>query len=82
MAAIQIASVRPDQEHLRASAIRARLAGIPVVLAIGLIPSLGAAWTMVLVTAVCTAEVLSDLFAANPEILTVMAESVRVDGES
>jgi low temperature requirement protein LtrA len=82
MAAIQIASVRPGQEHLRVWAIRARLAGIPVVLAIGLIPSLGAAWTMVLVTAVCTAEVLADLFAANPEIVTVITESVRVDRES
>jgi low temperature requirement protein LtrA len=82
MAAIQVASVRPGQDHLRAWAIRSRLAGIPLTLIIGLIPGLNAVWAMVLVTAVCTAEVLSDLFAANPEILSVVAASVRVDDES
>ncbi len=82
MAAIQVASVRPDQEHLRMWAIRSRLAGIPLVLVIGLIPGLSAVWTMVLVTAVCTAEVLADLFAANPEILSALSASVRVDSES
>jgi len=82
MAAIQIASVRLGQEHLRMWAIRARLAGIPVVLVIGLIPGLGAVWTMVLVTAVCTGEVLSDLFAANPEFLSAVAASIRVEDDS
>jgi low temperature requirement protein LtrA len=82
MAAIQVASVRPGQEHLRVWAIRSRLAGIPLVLVIGLIPGLSAVWTMVLVTAVCTVEVLADLFAANPEILSALSASVRVDSES
>jgi low temperature requirement protein LtrA len=82
MAAIQVASVRPGQEHLRGWAIRSRLAGIPLVLVIGLIPGLSAVWTMVLVTAVCTVEVLADLFAANPEILSALSASVRVDSES
>ena len=62
-------------------AIRARLAGIPVVLVIGLIPGLGAVWTMVLVTAVCTGEVLSDLFAANPEFLSAVSASIRVEND-
>ena len=82
MAGIQIASVRPGQEHLRASAIRARLAGIPLMLIIGLIPGLGAVWTMALVTAVCTAEVLVDLFAANPEIISALSASLRVEDDS
>jgi low temperature requirement protein LtrA len=82
MAAIQLASVRPEQEHLRVWAIRARLIGIPVVLIIGLIPGLGAAWTMVLVTAVCTGEVLADLFAANPEIISALSASIRVESDS
>lgn len=82
MAAIQTASVRPGQEHLRTWAIRARLVGIPAVLIIGLIPGLGAVWTMVLVTAVCTAEVLADLFAANPEIISAISASIRVEGDS
>ena len=82
MAGIQIASVRAGQEHLRASAIRARLAGIPLVLIIGLIPGLGAVWTMALVTAACTAEVLVDLFAANPEIISALSASLRVEDDS
>ena len=82
MAGIQIASVRPGQEHLRASAIRARLAGIPLMLIIGLIPGLGAVWTMALVTAVCTAEVLVDLFAANPEFISALSASLRVEDDS
>ena len=82
MTAIQVASVRPGQEHLREWVIRARLAGIPLVLVIGLIPGLGAVWTMVLVTAVCTGEVLSDLFAANPEFLSALSASIRVDSDS
>ncbi|MGB5380484.1 MAG: low temperature requirement protein A [Acidimicrobiia bacterium] len=82
MAGIQIASVRAGQEHLRASAIRARLAGIPLVLIIGLIPGLGAVWTMALVTAVCTAEVLVDLFAANPEFISALSASLRVEDDS
>ena len=82
MAAIQVASVRPGQGHLRAWAIRSRLAGIPLVLVIGLIPGLSAVWTMVLVTAVCTAEVLSDLFAANPEFLSAVSASLRVEDDS
>ena len=82
MAAIQVASVRPQQEHLRTWAIRARLVGIPVVLIIGLIPGLGAAWTMVLATAVCTGEVLADLFAANHEIISALSASIRVEGDS
>jgi low temperature requirement protein LtrA len=82
MAAIQVASVRPGQVHLRGWAIRARLTGIPVVLVIGLIPGLGAVWTMVLVTAVCTGEVLSDLFAANPEFLSAVSSSLRVEDDS
>jgi low temperature requirement protein LtrA len=82
MAAIQVASVRPGQENLRVWAIRSRLAGIPLVLVIGLIPGLSAVWTMVLVTAVCTVEVLADLFAANPEILSALSASIRVDSES
>ena len=82
MAAIQVASVRPGQEHLRGRAIRARLTGIPVVLVVGLIPGLGAVWTMVFVTAVCTGEVLSDLFAANPEFLSAVSASLRVEDDS
>ena len=63
-------------------AIRSRLAGIPLVLVIGLIPGLSAVWTMVLVTAVCTGEVLSDLFAANPEFLSAVSASLRVEDDS
>jgi len=81
MASIQIASVRPGQEHLRKAAIRARLVGIPLVLVIGLVPGLGAVWTMVLVTAVCTGEVMADLFAANPEFLSALAASIRVEDD-
>jgi low temperature requirement protein LtrA len=81
MASIQLASVRPRQEHLRQSAIRARLAGIPLVLIIGLIPGLGAVWTMVLVAAVCTGEVLADLLAANPEIISAISASIRVEND-
>lgn len=69
MAAIQFASIRHGQEHLRRAAFRARLIGIPVVLAIGLIPQLPAAWAMPLVTLVCTAEVVADLAAANPDAI-------------
>jgi low temperature requirement protein LtrA len=82
MAAIQTASVRPGQEHLREWAIRARLAGIPLVLLIGLIPGLDAVWAMVIVTAICTGEVLSDLFAANPEFLKTLAASLRVEDDA
>jgi len=42
-----------------------RLVGIPVVLLIGIIPGVGAVWTMVLVTAVCSGEIVADLVAAN-----------------
>ncbi len=65
MAAIQTASVRSDQEQLRRSVIINRLLGIPLLLLVGLIPGLGAAWTMVLVTAVCSGEIVADLVAAN-----------------
>lgn len=82
MVAIQVASVRQEQEQLRTWAIRARLIGIPGVLVLGLIPGLGAAWTMVLVTAVCTGEVLADLFAANPEIISALSASIRVEEDS
>ncbi len=65
MAAIQVASVRVDRERLRRSVIINRLVGIPVVLLIGLIPGIGAVWTMALVTAVCSGEIVADLVAAN-----------------
>ena len=65
MAAIQVASVRVDREPLRRSVIINRLVGIPVVLLIGLVPGLGAVWTMALVTAVCSGEIVADLVAAN-----------------
>jgi low temperature requirement protein LtrA len=77
MAAIQFASIRDGQEHLRRAAIRGRLVGIPFVLAIGLIPGLPAAWAMALVTLVCTAEVVADLIVANPEALRSAAVAVR-----
>jgi len=63
MAAIQVASVRVDRERLRRSVIINRLVGIPVVLLIGLIPGIGAVWTMALVTAVCSGEIVADLVA-------------------
>ncbi len=65
MAAIQVASVRVDRERLRRSVIINRLVGIPVVLLIGLIPGIGAVWTMALVTAVCSGEIVADLVATN-----------------
>jgi low temperature requirement protein LtrA len=65
MAAIQVASVRSGGEQLRRSVILNRLVGIPVVLLIGLIPGIGAVWTMALVTAVCSGEIVADLVAAN-----------------
>lgn len=65
MAAIQVASVRTDRERLRRLVIINRLVGIPLVLVIGLIPGIGAVWTMVLVTAVCSGEIVADLVAAN-----------------
>ena len=77
MAAIQTASVRPGEEHLRLWAIRARLVGIPAVLAIGVLPGLGAAWTMVLVTAVCSVEVVTDLVAANPAAIRSAGDAMR-----
>ena len=77
MAAIQTASVRPEEERLRVWAVRARLVGIPIVLAIGLFSSLGAVWTMVLVTAVCSAEVIADLVAANPVEIRSVVEAVK-----
>lgn len=69
MAAIQVASVRSDREQLRRSVITNRLVGIPIVLLIGVIPGIGAVWTMALVTAVCTGEIVADLAAANPGVL-------------
>ena len=77
MAVIQTASVRPAEERLRYWAIRARLVGIPAVLGIGLFPGIGAAWTMVLVTAVCSAEIVADLVAANPAAIRSAADAVR-----
>jgi low temperature requirement protein LtrA len=77
MAAIQTASVRPGEERLRLWAIRARLVGIPAVLAIGVLPGLGAAWTMVLVTAVCSVEVVTDLVAANPAAIRSAGDAMR-----
>jgi low temperature requirement protein LtrA len=65
MAAIQTASARSDQEQLRRSVITNRLLGIPLLLLVGLLPGIGAAWTMVLVTAVCSGEIVADLVAAN-----------------
>lgn len=65
MAAIQVASVRGERERLRRSVIINRLVGIPALLLIGLIPGVGAVWTMALVTAVCSGEIVADLVAAN-----------------
>ncbi|MCJ7781558.1 MAG: low temperature requirement protein A [Acidimicrobiia bacterium] len=65
MAAIQTASVRSDQGQFHRSVIINRLLGIPLLLLVGLIPGIGAAWTMVLVTAVCSGEIVADLVAAN-----------------
>ncbi len=79
MAAIQLASVRSDREQLRRSVIINRLVGIPIVLVIGLVPGIGAVWTMALVTAVCTGEIVADLAAANPGVLRRDAVTV---GES
>ena len=65
MAAIQVATVRGERERLRRSVIINRLIGIPALLLIGLIPGIGAVWTMALVTAVCSGEIVADLVAAN-----------------
>lgn len=65
MAAIQAASVRSDRERLRRSVIINRLVGIPIVLLVGVVPGIGAVWTMALVTAVCSGEIVADLVAAN-----------------
>lgn len=65
MAVIQVASVRSDLDELRRFVIINRLVGIPIVLLIGLVPGIGAVWTMALVTAVCTCEIIADLVAAN-----------------
>ena len=78
MAVIQVASVRPGEEHLRRWAMRSRLVGIPVVLAIGVFSGLGAAWTMVLVTTVCSAEVVADLVAANPAAIRSATDAVKM----
>ncbi|MEN8235710.1 MAG: low temperature requirement protein A [Actinomycetota bacterium] len=77
MAAIQTASVREGREGLRQAAIRARLVGIPIVLIIGLIPGLGAVWTMALVVLVCTGEVITDLVAANPDVGAALKRLVK-----
>jgi low temperature requirement protein LtrA len=77
MVSIQTASVRLAEEQLRLWAIRARLVGIPVVLLVGLIPGLGAVWTMILVTAVCSAQVVVDLIAANPDVIRSAAHAMR-----
>ena len=77
MAAVQMASVRPAEERLRVWAIRSRLVGIPAVLVVGLFPGLSAAWTMVLVTAVCSAEVVADIIAANPVSIGSAADAMR-----
>ncbi len=79
MAAIQVASVRSDREQLRRFVIINRLVGIPIVLLVGLVPGIGAAWTMALVTAICTGEIVADLAAANPGVLRRDAATV---GES
>ena len=65
MAAIQVATVRGERQRLRRSVIINRLIGIPALLLIGLIPGIGAVWTMALVTAVCSGEIVADLVAAN-----------------
>lgn len=65
MAAIQVASVRSDQERVRRLVIISRLVGIPLLLVVGLIPGIGPVWTMALVTAVCSGEIIADLAAAN-----------------
>ncbi len=65
MAAIQVASVRSDREQLRRSVIINRLVGIPALVLIGLVPGIGAVWTMALVATVCSGEIIADLVAAN-----------------
>ena len=65
MAVIQVASVQSDPDELRRFVIINRLVGIPIVLLIGLIPGIGAVWTMALVTAVGTGEIIADLVVAN-----------------
>ncbi len=65
MAAIQVASVRSDQERVRRLVIISRLVGIPLLIVVGLIPGIGPVWTMALVTAVCSGEIIADLAAAN-----------------
>jgi TctA family transporter len=65
MAAIQVASVRSDQEQVRRLVIISRLVGIPLLIVVGLIPGIGPVWTMALVTAVCSGEIIADLAAAN-----------------
>ena len=82
MAAIRTAAGRPGAGQLREGASRARRAGVRRVLRVGLCPGLDAVWAMVLVTAICTGEVLSDLFAANPEFLSTLSASLRVEDDS
>ena len=65
MAAIQVASVRSDQERVRRLVIISRLVGIPLLIVVGIIPGIGPVWTMALVTAVCSGEIIADLAAAN-----------------
>jgi low temperature requirement protein LtrA len=82
MAAIQSTLVRGDQARLRRSIINHRLVGIPVVLALGLIPDLNVVWTLGLVTAIATAEVVAGLVAANPGGLRAALAAFRGSGEN
>ena len=77
MAAIQSTLLQGNKADLRRSIITHRLIGVPVVLAIGLIPNLSAPWTMGLVIALATGEVVSDLVAANPGGLRAVLQDYR-----
>ncbi len=81
MAAIQSTLLQGEKARLRRSIIAHRLIAVPVVLAIGLIPNLGAIWTMGLVIAIATAEVVSDLLSANPGGLRAALAAYRDTGE-
>ncbi|HIE20990.1 MAG TPA: low temperature requirement protein A [Acidimicrobiia bacterium] len=82
MATIQSTLVRGDQARLRRSIVNHRLVGIPIVLALGLIPNLGVVWTLGLVTAIATAEVVAGLVAANPAGLRAALAAFRGSGEN
>jgi low temperature requirement protein LtrA len=68
MAIILEASMKAEGEIVRGRIVRARLVGSGVVLLLGLFTSLGPAQVVGLLTAVCVAQVVADLLAANTKL--------------